>query len=882
MGSESNISENNFNSQSSNEINQSSPTPIHEIKLHYSLLERIFNLSHLKFTDHDLLLIQAIYEVFELFDCQTIFLYSVDEQTKNPVFRTLKNNALEVISEEQNIKFGKQNMIGLLHQNFVEKKPFFVNLHRESIDSARPNTIWNLNCFGVTYNKTPITLAFANKTENFDDSDLKQLSFFMQSIFNMMEGVLYQQEIVNAKEKAEISELRYYEIQKVGKIGWYEALIKEGTFIGSIETYHIFFDEYFDHPMSQEKVMAALHPEDREHFINTVKINVRNKSDEFDWEYRVITPRSGVKYVYSKAFLKFDEQGNLLRRFGIVQDITEIKKREREIKQHNDRLESLLKISQFKAASSQELLDLALNETIKLTNCELGYILIFDEQSQKFRIKSSSMINKQTGEEKEINREFDLPKSGYLAKTFETHKPYLDNDCRTITDNDTPFYIGEIIANLLVVPVIVDNKVVALTGLANKPDGFIEPDIKQLMLLMDNVWKIVENHNYHEQLIRAKEKAEESDKLKSAFLANMSHEIRTPMNGIIGFSELIVQPDISEERRSSYANIVIESGKQLLTIVDDILDISKIEVGQIDVQSEPVHVNDLMIEVFSFFNPKAKNNNIALFSYKELTDKQSVIFSDKQRLVQIINNLLSNAFKFTSQGEIAFGYTLKNGFLEFYVRDTGIGIPDHMKDIVFERFRQAQQKTARQHRGTGLGLSISKRLVELLGGEIRVETSENNGSTFFFTIPYLPVELPNQILENLSSVNDQVQKKYTLLLAEDEEINFLYISELFSNSLTKIIHARNGIEAVEYSKSNPEIDLVLMDIKMPHMDGLEATKRIKAFRPELPIIAQTAFAMEADRETALFAGCDDFIAKPILKEQFKQVLEKYIPVSVFV
>lgn len=394
---------------------------------------------------------------------------------------------------------------------------------------------------------------------------------------------------------------------------------------------------------------------------------------------------------------------------------------------------------------------------------------------------------------------------------------------------------------------------------------------------MDSALKIIERQKYQEELIKAKEKAEESDKLKSAFLANMSHEIRTPMNGIIGFSELFIQDDISPEKRRSYANIVIESGKQLLTIVDDILDISKIEVGQITLYNQPVTVNDIITELFSFYSPKAKDQNLSLFPYKDLSDVQSVILTDKQRLVQVLNNLLSNAFKFTNKGHISFGYAAKGDYLEFFVQDTGAGIPEHMHQLIFERFRQVEDHTIQRFRGTGLGLSISQKLVELLGGKIYLESEENVGTKFYFTIPYtgtIKQEHPGNGQKEL--VTNPITANKTILLAEDEEINFLFLFELLSKQEIKILHAQNGLEAVELCKKHLEIDLVLMDVKMPEMDGLQATREIRLTRPDLPIIIQSAYAMDSDREAAFLAGATGFVSKPINKNILCEQIQKLL------
>jgi len=382
---------------------------------------------------------------------------------------------------------------------------------------------------------------------------------------------------------------------------------------------------------------------------------------------------------------------------------------------------------------------------------------------------------------------------------------------------------------------------------------------------------ITERKKTEMELIKAKERAEESERLKSAFLANMSHEIRTPMNGIIGFSEMFMKPDITEEKREYFAKVVIERGQHLLTIVNDILDISKIESGDIKIEEEEVNLNGVIMNAFSFFSNRS-TGSINLRTDKGLNDNESFIISNRTRLNQILTNLLNNAFKFTSSGEIIFGYKLVDDLLQFYVADTGIGIAPSMHKKIFEPFRQVELEITKQAGGTGLGLSICKRLTELMGGSIWLESEKDIGSTFYFTIPYKPVNVP---VKDEKTIIKETREMYTILVAEDDQINYLLIEEILSEKDILVLHTTNGVETIRTCNNHPEIDLILMDIKMPIMNGLEATKQIKKTNPELPIIAQTAYAQSNDRQKALNAGCDDYIAKPIDREELLNLLEKY-------
>jgi len=382
------------------------------------------------------------------------------------------------------------------------------------------------------------------------------------------------------------------------------------------------------------------------------------------------------------------------------------------------------------------------------------------------------------------------------------------------------------------------------------------------------------------ELINAKEKAEESNRLKTEFLHNMSHEIRTPMNGILGFSTLLDDQGISSEKQKQYIKFITNSSTQLLRIIDDILEISQLETKQVKAHKEKVCLNDLLLELFSIFDMKAKEKKIPLYLNKSLSDKRSLIYTDTLKLNKILGNLLENALKFTSAGFVEIGYQLKGNTMEIYVQDTGIGINPEKQEIIFERFSQEEKELSKVYGGLGLGLSIAKENIELLGGSITLKSEKGKGSTFYVTIPYVPVDSNEQVTRSeadikiISAKNDP----YTILIVEDEEVNYLYLEallELRDDLNIKLLHAKNGQEAIEMCKHNEQINIVLMDIKMPVMNGYEATKQIKEYRPDLPIIAQTAYSTKEDKDLAKSAGCDDFISKPIKGETLNRIIDRY-------
>lgn len=383
------------------------------------------------------------------------------------------------------------------------------------------------------------------------------------------------------------------------------------------------------------------------------------------------------------------------------------------------------------------------------------------------------------------------------------------------------------------------------------------------------------------ELVLAKEKAEESDRLKSAFLANISHEIRTPMNGILGFAELLKTPDLTPDTQNRYIHIIEQSGKRMLNIINDIVDISKIEAGQMIIHMEETNVNQLLKDLLVFFTPEANSKGLKLSLSMKLTDEKSIIQTDHTKLAQILSNLIKNAIKFTKSGSIEFGYnsngveTLHATSLQFFVKDTGVGIPEDQIDMIFERFRQGSVSLTRAYEGAGLGLSISKAFVSMMGGKIWVESEPNNGSIFFFDLPVNNLET-SQAIANETPSSDSNQKPCNILIAEDDENSMLFIKTLLEFEHINIFEANTGQMAVDQVKKHPEINLVLMDLKMPQMDGFEATRLVKLLRPELPVIAQTAYSFAEEREKAELAGCNDYISKPIKKQALLEKIDKYL------
>lgn len=384
----------------------------------------------------------------------------------------------------------------------------------------------------------------------------------------------------------------------------------------------------------------------------------------------------------------------------------------------------------------------------------------------------------------------------------------------------------------------------------------------------------------YKNLIEAKEKAEEADKLKTAFLASMSHEIRTPMNAIIGFSDLLRDENINTQDKNNYINHISNAGDSLLNLIDDIIDIAKIEAGQLKINKSVCDLGQLLDKVYETHEENKKRNekqHIELKLNGDNIEEQLTIKTDPHRLSQILNNLIGNAIKFTEHGYIRFGYlNVNDNLLQFYVKDTGIGIPENELAHIFDRFRRVENDE-KLYSGTGLGLTISKSIVELLGGKIWLESTEDVGTIFYFTLPY------EKISKKLRSKQPPKRKKTynwenkTILVAEDEKLNFLFLNEVLKKTKANIIWAKTGKQVINlYRKHLSKIDLILMDIKMPEMSGYEAMKIIREKNNEIPIIVQTAHVISGERDKSFEAGCDEYLTKPIKYMKLLETLNKYI------
>lgn len=412
--------------------------------------------------------------------------------------------------------------------------------------------------------------------------------------------------------------------------------------------------------------------------------------------------------------------------------------------------------------------------------------------------------------------------------------------------------------------------------LSNNTIGIIKDN--HLLRIWGSKTDITEKVRAEKKLKKALKKAQESDRLKSAFLANISHEVRTPMNGIIGFTELLGQTDLNPQMQQKYISIIRKSGQRMLNTVNDLIEISKIETGQMQVKKSETNLSVQLRNLWQLFNPQAVEKGLTLILNDKIPPEKAIFTTDVMKLDTILTNLIRNAIKFTDEGLVEITCQYADGKIKFQVRDTGIGIPYYRQKVVFNRFEHAHSGNTGAIQGSGLGLAIAKAYVEMLGGTIGLISEPENGSVFWFE---LPVEEPlnDQKMEysqKLNVTDEAVTGKLKMAIAEDDDTSFLYLRTVLRDLTSQIIRCENGEQAIETARNHPDIDLFLMDIRMPGINGHEATRKIREFNPGMIIIAQTAFAFPGDREKALEAGCNDYISKPVRKNELLAIISKMI------
>lgn len=622
--------------------------------------------------------------------------------------------------------------------------------------------------------------------------------------------------------------------QEIGKIGsWYYDM-KNNTLEWTDECYKIFgIDKNIK--MNYEKIMKHVHPDDVDYVEK--EWQEKSKINNYDIEHRIIVDGK-IKWVREKSETIYNDNNEPIKAVGMVQDITEQKESQEKIKNQKNIFEKYLEIV----------------NSIIISLDEKGRITLLNEKGHKI-----------IGYEKDelIGRDW-----------FSTCLPKEEKDA-------VRNYFDKLITGGIVENDVYENTIIKKNGekrLIRWYNTLLIDELGKINGLLSSGEDITEQKKTEIKLIKAKEKAEESERLKTSFLASMSHEIRTPMNGIIGFADLLKENNINEEDQKNYIEIIKKSGKRMLNILNNIISISKIDAGVEKVNNDATDINSLLKYIYDFFKIEVENKGLKLILNEKLEKENSLVLTDKEKIYSILINLVKNSIKYSDKGKICFGCNKVDNNLIFYVKDHGIGIPKKYRETIFNIFTQLKNSDGRKEGGIGLGLTISKKYVEMLGGRIWLDKETKKGTKFYFSVPYVKVDdIEDEMEEKLEYTKILKNKKF--LIVENDETSMLLLSTIIKKYGGKVIKTYNGLDAIDICKRNNDIDLIFMDIHMPEINGYETTKKIRLFNNDVIIIAQTAYALEGDESLAKTSGCNEYISKPISIEDVRNIIEKYLNVK---
>ncbi len=780
---------------------------------------------------------------------------SKEEELKRDWERTLKSldDVLLVLDKEFTVLDINQkglDFLGIVKADAVGKKCYQLFHGTEQPVDYCPLTkscVERMSVSALRYNKK------LNKWLSYKSSPVYNDFGEIEKYVDLMRDVT---DLVTHEDKLKKNEQRLKLATRSALSGVWDLDLVQNVLVWDDRMYELYGISPENFGGAYEAWQQGVHPDDLPEAHQQVQ-NAINGVNEFHTKFRVIWPDRTIRHIEAHATVLRDDTGKAIRMTGVNSDITEQVRREMQMKKAKQEIQK----------SNEQLKEVEGRLRLMFDNMNTG-VAVYQavDDGLDFRFMD---FNKAAERVTRISRKRvlgtrllesfpNMDKSPLFKTLKEVHS---DGKSRYLA----PFYYQDA-----------------------QREGWRENYIYKLktgeiVALFDDV---TESMNYkielqetNEELRAAIEKAQESDRLKSAFLANMSHEIRTPMNGILGFAQLLKEPKASVEDNLKYISIIEKSGQRMLNIINDLISISRIEAGEMKLNKHAVSVIDEIGELCAFFQYEAAKKNLKLELISEINEQQSEIRVDRDKLIAIITNLIKNAIKYTHHGGVTVRSFIVEHELNICINDTGIGIAKDHLESVFDRFVQADNRLDKPYEGAGLGLSISRAYARQMGGDIFLESAPGKGSSFCLIIPFENAQFTREPIEDKQVFSRQTIglgafKNKSILIADDDESTMMYLSIALQPYVKKVFEADNGAVAIEVVKKNSDIALVLMDMKMPVMDGYTATSKIKSIKPDIFIIAQTAFAMEGDRQKALDAGCDDYLSKPVRLEDLRKSIQK--------
>ncbi len=657
-------------------------------------------------------------------------------------------------------------------------------------------------------------------------------------------------------------------------------------------------DDFIDNKV--RSYASIIHPDDRQRVTDTVSNGVARK-DHYEMDYRLVAADGSPRWVHEQGGGVFTPEGQLLCLDGVIFDITAQREAEETLKLNAERTKTLLELSQMTDASEDELMRFTYQAAMRLTHSKLGYLGLMSEDETTLNVQFWSREAMAECKVPGTPLIFPLATAGLWGEAVRQRRPIITNDYAAPNPWKKGTPQGHIkLVRHLNLPVVIKGKIVLVVGVGNKAEDYTELDVQQLSLLMEGMWWLIERkrsekelERYHEQLedtVRQRTKelqlsldaAEDANQAKSVFLANMSHELRTPLNAILGFSEMLARDHSASSGQKEKLNIINRSGEHLLTLINDVLEMAKIEAGGVQLNNAPFDLGGMVRDIIDMMQMRGKEKGLQL-EIDQSSRFPRYIVGDEARLRQVLINLIGNAIKYTEQGGVAVRMGTKQNeltYLLFEVEDSGPGIPAQDQPRIFEPFVQLGEHGI--NKGTGLGLTITRQYVQMMGGNISLESTQGKGSLFRVELP-LTEATESDIDQAKQVAPDNVvglapgEPQYRILIVEDQKDNQALLAHLLVSVGLQTKVADNGKQGVKLFESwRPQ--LILMDQRMPVMDGLEATRHIRELPGgrEVKIVAVTASAFDEQRKTMLEAGMDDFVSKPYRAGEIYDCLSKQL------